>query len=80
MQGAASLLARRAIDFIYVEFSSMLRPGEDQSGALFPIVEFLLPFGVAFIASYTEQVGAADRVSLVANALFARVPSGAPAP
>lgn len=74
IRGANRMLAARGIKFVYVEFSTILRQGNDQSGALYPIAELLFPYGLRFIASYTEQVGTTHRFSLVSNALFALPP------
>jgi Methyltransferase FkbM domain len=76
IRGATHMLATGRIKFVYVEFSSVLRRGDDQSGALYPLAEFLLRYGLQFIASYTEQVGMKPSFWLVSNALFALPPQG----
>ena len=74
IRGASRMLTAGAISFVYVEFTALLRQGADESGVLCPIAEFLLPHGLHFIASFTEQVGSPDGFSLVSNALFALPP------
>ncbi len=68
LKGARELFAARKIQFVYAEFRDANGPN-----SLSEIAEFLGPFDLRFIATYTEQVNAPPDFSIVANGLFARL-------
>jgi hypothetical protein len=75
LKGASSMLAQRAIKFIYFEFND-IRPRNDTSGgALAPIDQLIRPLGYRFIATYNDYVLPDGELFLVSNALYALPPS-----
>jgi hypothetical protein len=55
LRGAAELLKSSPIDFIYVEFNDLQKPGTF-GGSLMDINSFLSPFRYRFIASYNDYI------------------------
>jgi FkbM family methyltransferase len=75
LEGCCSMLQRRAIKFIFVEFND-LQPREGVfGGSLMPFDTLLRPHGYRFIASYNDYIGTEGEMFLLANALFALPPS-----
>jgi hypothetical protein len=52
------------------EFNDLQERQGARGGALFPIADFLYPFGFRLITSYTEQVFPEGDLFVVSNALF----------
>lgn len=74
LEGCRSMLEKRAIKFIYVEFND-LQPKEGAfGGALMPFDVLLRPYGYRFVASYNDYIGAEGEMFSVSNALFALTP------
>ena len=70
LEGAAELLQRRGVKFVYVEFND-LQPGDQVTGgALLPIDDYLRPFGFRFINTYLDNVGTQGQLFVTSNALF----------
>jgi FkbM family methyltransferase len=75
LEGCRSMLERRAVKFIYVEFND-LQPNDGVfGGALLPFDNLLRPLGYRFVASYTDRVVTEGEMFTVSNALFALQPS-----
>jgi FkbM family methyltransferase len=72
LQGARGLISAGRIDFVYIEFNDIMPRSGASGGALYPLSEFLQPFGFRFIASYTDYVYTEDELFVVCNALFMR--------
>jgi Methyltransferase FkbM domain len=72
LQGARGLISAGRIDFVYIEFNDIMPRSGASGGALYPLSEFLQPFGFRFIASYTDYVYMEDELFVVCNALFMR--------
>jgi hypothetical protein len=73
LRGGANMLARKAVSFVYVEFSD-LQAEENLGGALLPMDNFLRPLGYRFVTSYVEWVRTDVKLSITSNALFILVP------
>jgi FkbM family methyltransferase len=74
LQGAAELLKRGAIHFIYLEIND-LEIGPDEPGtALLSIYQYLRPFGFRFIGTYNDYYVTEPRLFQSSNALFALPP------
>ena len=75
LEGARSMLQKRAIKFIYVEFND-LQPKEGIfGGALMPFDTLLQEYGFRFIASYNDYISLHGELFSVNNALFALTPA-----
>ena len=75
MKGAARMLQERRIGFIYTEFNDLSVKEGTTGGALIPISEYLSPFGLRYVATYTDFVLPENGMFICANALFA-LPGG----
>jgi len=75
LKGATSMLARRAIKFIYFEFNDIAPRSGTSGGALMPIDQLIRPEGYRFIATYNDYVVPEGELFLVSNALYALPPS-----
>jgi FkbM family methyltransferase len=74
LRGSSTMLQRRAIKFVFVEFND-LQPQKGRSGgALSPIDSLLHPYGFRFIASYNDLIVTEGEMFSVSNALFALPP------
>jgi FkbM family methyltransferase len=74
LKGAAQKLANREIRFVYAEFNDLFEQADRGGGALFPISEYLYPFGFRFVAAYTDCVATEGELFAVHNALFVTPP------
>lgn len=72
LQGARRMIAAGQIDYVYVEFNDIVPMQDASGGALAPICEFLAPFGMHFVASYTDHINIGEKLFVVCNALVAR--------
>jgi FkbM family methyltransferase len=71
LEGCRSMMERRAVKFVYVEFND-LQPKEGVfGGALLPFDVLLRPYGYRFVASYNDYIGTSGEMFSVSNALFA---------
>ena len=71
LKGAAAMLKRGAISFVYFEFND-IQPGKNSAGgALAPIDEFLRLYQYRFIASYNDYIVTDGELFAVSNALYA---------
>jgi FkbM family methyltransferase len=74
LQGGSSMLQKRAIKFVQVEFND-LRPREGVfGGALIPFENMLSPFGFRFVAAYNDYISTKGEMFSVSNALFCLPP------
>jgi FkbM family methyltransferase len=74
LEGARSLITRKAIKFIYFEFNDIQPKNGTTGGALEPIDKLIRPHGYRFIASYNDYVVTTGELFLVSNALYALPP------
>jgi hypothetical protein len=74
LKGASSMLARRAVKFIYFEFNDISPRRDASGGALAPIDQLIHPHGYRFIATYNDCVVPDGELFLVSNALYALAP------
>jgi FkbM family methyltransferase len=74
LQGAAEMLAKGAIRFVYVEFNDLQGKEGTTGGALCPIDGLLRRFGFQFIATYNDLIVTEGELLVVSNALFAVPP------
>jgi FkbM family methyltransferase len=72
--GATRMLDERRIQFIYIEFNTLLPTTGTAGGALMPIGELLEPAGFRFVASYPEYMITEGKFFVTQNALFTYVP------
>jgi hypothetical protein len=75
IKGASQKLAKREIKFVYAEFNDIFEGAGGSGGALFPICDFLYPFGFRFVATYTDYLVTEGEFFGVHNALFAVPPT-----
>jgi FkbM family methyltransferase len=75
LRGAAQKLANREIRFVYTEFNDLFEQADRGGGALFPICEYLYPFGFRFVAAYTDCLATEGELFAVHNALFVTPPT-----
>jgi FkbM family methyltransferase len=75
LKGAGKKLANRDIRFVYTEFNDVFGRRDRDGGALFPICEYLYPFGFRFVAAYTDCLATEGDFFGVHNALFAIPPA-----
>jgi FkbM family methyltransferase len=75
LKGAGKKLANRDIRFVYTEFNDVFGRRDRDGGALFPICEYLYPFGFRFVAAYTDCLTTEGDFFAVHNALFAIPPA-----
>jgi FkbM family methyltransferase len=71
LKGAAAMLKRGAISFVYFEFNDIQPDKNSAGGALAPIDEFLRRYQYRFIASYNDYVVTDGDLFAVSNALYA---------
>jgi FkbM family methyltransferase len=74
LQGSTSMLQKRAVKFVLVEFFDLLPTEGVFGGALLPFEDLLGPFGFRFVASYNSYVSAAGEMFSTSNALFCLLP------
>jgi hypothetical protein len=70
LAGASAMLESRQVEFVYVEFNSMLPKEGTSGGALAPIGALLEPLGFRFVASYAEYMTTTDDLFATSDALF----------
>jgi FkbM family methyltransferase len=70
LRGASQMLSMHRVQFIYVEFNTMLPKTGTTGGALLPIAELLEPLGFRFVASYAEYMIPTTDLFVTSNALF----------
>jgi len=70
LRGASQMLSMHRVQFIYVEFNTMLPKVGTTGGALLPISELLEPLGFQFVASYAEYMIPTVDLFVTSNALF----------
>ena len=75
LKGATSMLAHKAIKFIYFEFNDIAPRSDASGGALVPIDQLIRAYGYRFIATYTDYVIPEGELFLCSNALYALPPS-----
>jgi len=75
LEGAAKMLRRRSIRFIYFEFNDLKPVTGIFGGALIPFDDLLRPFGYRFIATYNDYLKAEGELFSVSNALYALPPN-----
>ena len=71
LRGARRLLAEARLQFIYIEFNTLLPKAGATGGALLPISEMLEP-EFRFVASYPEYMITEGELFVTSNALFIR--------
>jgi FkbM family methyltransferase len=74
LQGCPTMLKKRAIKFIYVEFNDLQPKDGTFGGALMPIDDLLRPHGYRFVACYNDYIVTEGEMFAVSNALFALPP------
>jgi FkbM family methyltransferase len=74
LQGSISMLQKRAVKFVLVEFFDLLPTEGVFGGALLPFENLLSPFGFRFVASYNSYISAAGEMFSTSNALFCLPP------
>jgi FkbM family methyltransferase len=74
LQGSTSMLQKRAVKFVLVEFFDLLPIKDVFGGALMPFEDLLGPFGFRFVASYNGYISAAGEMFSTSNALFCLPP------
>ena len=72
LEGAADSLRDGRIDFVYLEFNTVLPKAGTAGGALAPVAGFLEPFGFNLVSTYTDQLVTSGAFFSGFNALFAR--------
>lgn len=75
LQGAEGMLSKGRVGFVYVEFNTLLSQPGVIGGALGPIAEFLAPFGLRYVCTYTDFIKTDGPLWVCANALFALDPN-----
>ena len=75
LQGSRSMLQKRAVKFVLVEFFDLLPKEGVFGGALMPFEDLLGPFGFRFVASYNSYISTAGEMFSTSNALFCLPPS-----
>src|SRR5262249_15432267 len=75
LKGASSMLARKAIKFIYFEFNDITAQSDALGGALAPIDQLIRPYGYRFIATYNDYLVPEGELFLVSNALYGLPPN-----
>ena len=71
LKGAAAMLKRGAISFVYFEFNDIQPDENSAGGALAPIDEFLRRHQYRFITSYNDYIVTDGDLFAVSNALYA---------
>lgn len=79
LKGAASMLEKGAVQFIYIEFNEIHSRNNASGGVLAPIDNFLRPYGYRFLASYNDYVVTEGEMFIVSNALYVLPPKQAQA-
>lgn len=72
LRGARRMFGEGRVWFVYVEFNDLLVREGVTGGALFPLAEYLSPFGLRYVATYTDFIKTDGAMLVVANALFAK--------
>ena len=72
LEGAQETLREGRIDFIYLEFNSVLPKAGAVGGALAPLAAFLEPFNFNLVSTYTDHLVTTGEFFSGFNALFAR--------
>ncbi len=72
IKGAGRMFTEGRIGFVYTEFNDLVSLEGTTGGALLPIAEYLAPFGVHYVASYTDFILPDANMFVSANALFAK--------
>jgi FkbM family methyltransferase len=72
LRGGENMLARKTVSFVYVEFSDL--QGDEFSGALLPMDNFLRPLGYRFVTAYVDSIRTDLEFSTTSNALFILAP------
>jgi hypothetical protein len=75
LTGAASMLAKKAINFVYFEFTDIAPKDGTSGGALIPIDQVLRSHGYRFIATYTDYILPEGELFGCRNALYALPPT-----
>ncbi len=70
LQGAARMLGEQRVQFVYVEFNTLLPKPGSSGGALLPMSELLESAGFRFVASYPEYMITSGDLFVTSNALF----------
>lgn len=71
IRGAKQMLTENRVGFILAEFNDLLdRPGV-HGGSMMPMAEILAPFGLRYVATYTDRVDTNGPLWVSANVLFA---------
>lgn len=73
LQGAARMLAAHRVQFVYLEFNTLLPKSGTSGGALLPIANVLEPLGFRFVASYAEYMITTGELFVTSNALFVHI-------
>jgi FkbM family methyltransferase len=68
--GASQMLSMHQVQFVYVEFNTLLPKAGTTGGALLPISELLEPLGYHFVATYAEYMIPTTDIFSTSNALF----------
>ncbi len=74
LQGSSSMLQKRAVKFVLVEFFDLLPTEGVFGGALMPFENLLGPFGFRFVAAYNDYISTAGEMFSTSNALFCLPP------
>ena len=74
LQGGSSMLQKRAVKFVLVEFFDLLPKEGVFGGALMPFEDLLGPFGFRFVATYNDYISAKGEMFSTSNALFCLPP------
>lgn len=74
LQSARGMFERGKVRFVYAEFNDLMPFAGKTGGALLPLAEYLAPFGMRFIATYTDFVSVGGLDFTVANVLWALEP------
>jgi hypothetical protein len=72
LEGAQESLRDGRIDFIYLEFNTVLPKEGTAGGALAPLASFLQPFRFNLVSTYTDHLVTTGEFFSGFNALFAR--------
>lgn len=73
LQGAAQMLAAHRVQFVNLEFNTLLPKSGASGGALLPIANVLEPLGFRFVTSYAEYMITTGELFVTSNALFAHI-------
>jgi FkbM family methyltransferase len=70
LHGAKRMLVEGRVQFIYIEFNTLIPSPGTHGGALMPISEVLEPAGFRFVATYPEYMITEGELFVTSNALF----------